>query len=121
MVREFPVADRTGRFVGISRNTSRLFAAMLPVHFDLFLYVIRKTYNRLFLREFKAGVRLFLTLQWNQGGEGVLSGQFGLWRTKEPVQVRGMLRLLRAKSPEGTGRYHEKNLFPGYMGRSFLF
>ena len=71
---------------------------MLPVHFDLFLYVMRERNNRLFLREFKVDVRLFLTLQWNQGGEGVLPGEFGLCRTREPVQVRGMLCLLRAES-----------------------
>jgi hypothetical protein len=62
---------------------------MLPVHFDLFLYVIRKRNNRLFLREFKVKVRLFLTLQWKQRGEGVISGEFGFSKTGKTVECAG--------------------------------
>jgi hypothetical protein len=52
MVREFPLADKMGRFIGSSGVLFLLCAAMLPVHYDLFLYDMRERHNRLFLREF---------------------------------------------------------------------
>jgi hypothetical protein len=73
---------------------------MLPVHSDLFLYVMRKRNNRLFLRGIKIKVRLFLSLQWKRRGEGVLFCGFGSSGTAELVELCGILFLSGLKALE---------------------
>jgi hypothetical protein len=88
---------------------------MLPVHFDLFLYVMRKRYNRLFLLKYQVEVRLFFHLHGKQRGVGdpipwgsIVSG------TLKRRCMDGLIKPV--KMHQGTGRRKREKWHPGKSG-----
>jgi hypothetical protein len=73
MVRECDISDVMRIFIRLSGMISLLPGFMLPVHFDLFLYVIREKNNRLFLLKYQIKYQTILSSPGETRGGGGLS------------------------------------------------
>jgi hypothetical protein len=92
---------------------------MLPVHFDLFLYVMKERNNRLFLLKIKLKAGYFYISMRNKGGRGIQFRDCSSFQWALKRCCAGRL-LKQSKCPkeraEGTG----KNGFTGSLESSLF-
>jgi hypothetical protein len=72
---------------------------MLPVHFDLFLYVMKEKDNRLFLREYQIRLGYFFLSNGNEGGRVFFPG-FRIFKEQNLNPLHRRLCPARAKRLE---------------------